>query len=182
MRTRATAAPILAIFAVLLCTQSCDQDKVRKEAWKWKNKAGKALVEVNATWETFYAFRADEIGDKVIKDNPGLSEDELVAKFEIALKDLDAHDARYQKAKVSTAEALEACEEALDAWEHVKDPDASIRSKVLNASRDVARGLEDIMTILIECGVKVPPILDTCVTGLGNLLDLLADEPDPDTR
>lgn len=176
---RLTSIPLV-LCLVMLTAEKCDRNEVRKEMWKWKNKAGKALVATNDAWEKYYTIRADTLGDQVIKDNPGLPEDELVAKFEEAIADLDAHNARYQKAKVSTAEALEALEEALDAWQHIEDPDTGKRYKAIEAARDLLRGLDDLLTILIECGVKVPNILDTVVNGLGNFLDLLADEPDPD--
>jgi hypothetical protein len=175
--------PILALaclMAVMATAEKCDKDDVRSQMWKWKNKAGKALVEANKTWEGYYEWRSDEIGDKVIADNPGLSDEEYLAKFEEALEPLDKHDDRYQKAKVSTAEGLEALEEALDAWGESTEPNKPTWQKAVNASRSILNGLDDILSILIANDVEVPNILDTTVSGLAKFLNMIAEDPDPD--
>jgi len=181
VKRKPTALLMVAILmAVMSTAEKCEKEDVRSQIWKWKNKAGKALVQANKAWEEFYELRSDEIGDKIIADNPGLSDEEKLALFEEALADLDEHNERYQTAKVSTALGLDALEEALDAWGEATEPDKPTWQKAVNATRSVLRGLEDILAILIRCKVEVPNALDTAIAGGANLLDIISPDPDPD--
>jgi hypothetical protein len=184
MRRRPTALLlVVSLLAVMTTAERCKQDDVRKQLWKWKNKAGKVLKAAEENWNDFYVAETDRLGDELLeahKDDPGWDEETAVAEFEEAILELDEHDERFQKARMATAESLEAFEEALDAWKHIKDPDLATIQKVVETGRDLIRGLEDISAALIKCRVEVPNLLDTVVAGLGKILDMIASEPDPD--
>ena len=177
-----TVLTLAVVFATAsLGTSSCDEKKVRKELWKYKNKTGKALVATDEAWNLWFQAEADIIGDAVIADNPGLSDDEYLALFEAKLGPLNTHD---EKLKIG-AEALEAFEESLDAWEHITADDKGPARKAVLAGKDLINALGDITEIVIAAGVPYEgafTTIDTIVQGLGKILDTIADEPDPDSE
>ena len=165
-------------------TTKCDDDDVRKECWKWKNKTGKALVAVDEQWDEWFQAEANCIGDKVIADNPGLSDDEYLALFEAKLGPFNEHDRRFKKAMKISAEANDAFEEALDAWDHATG-NKPVQRKAIETARDLINSLGNVTEILIASGVpyeKPFPTIDTIIQGLGKVLTMVECEPDPDSE
>lgn len=175
MKRRNHILVVTMILAVLATAEKCDKDDVRDQVRTWNQKAGKALVKVNAEWTEFYRAETDRIGDELIAehaDDPDWTEEQALEDFEQATAKLNEHDDRFQRAKMATKAALNANEQILDAWEHGE------QKAVFATIADATHALYDLLEVFLATGLDVPNILQTVIAGAENLMELLHD-PDP---